>query len=149
MKKPTKGSDPPKKTQLEPNLTPNFGNLEAIPIVDYTFPIKIESAQNNSSHWAARMAKKKKLQTQLHYFWKSENPPHIKPMSTILLTRIAPRFYDDDNLATNYKIFRDFLADLLYPGLAPGRADAFFQWKYNQQKGKTREYAVNIKIYEN
>src|SRR5258708_34082503 len=67
--------------------------------------------------------------------------PHvdlIKLPCTITFVRIAPRFLDDDNLAFAFKSFRDYLSNLLIPGLRMGRADADprLRFAYAQDKAE-------------
>lgn len=60
----------------------------------------------------------------------------------ITLTRIAPRAFDDDNLAASFKALRDGVAD----GLTVDDGDPRVTWRYAQRRGKAREYAVIIEI---
>jgi hypothetical protein len=66
----------------------------------------------------------------------------------ITLARIAPRSLDEDNLLYSLKWVRDAISDNLIPGLAKGRADGDkrLEFKYNQEKGRPREYALKIEI---
>lgn len=67
----------------------------------------------------------------------------------ITMTRIAPRKLDaKENLPMSFKWFSDGLADYLKPGLAAGRADddERMQWKFEQEKGEPKQYAIRIKI---
>lgn len=66
----------------------------------------------------------------------------------VTLTRIAPREMGDDNYIHSMKYIRDQLGDLLIPGLAKGRADddKRIQWKYVQEKGQPKSYAIKITI---
>jgi hypothetical protein len=62
---------------------------------------------------------------------------------TITLTRIAPRSLDDDNLPRSFKAIRDGIADAL------GRDDRVgsgLEWKYAQEKGPPKRYAIRIEI---
>ena len=54
----------------------------------------------------------------------------------------------EDNLPSALKASKDAVADLLSPGLAPGRADGsnLIKWEFKQQKGKVREYALKIEL---
>ena len=61
----------------------------------------------------------------------------------ITLTRIAPRVLDTDNLASAMKAVRDGVADAL--GVDDGSSR--LTWRYAQEKGKTREYAVRVEIH--
>lgn len=70
----------------------------------------------------------------------------------MILTRIAPRKLDDeDNLRTALKSAKDAVADILHPGLAPGRADGLgdIEWKFEQVRGNVREYGLGIRLISN
>jgi hypothetical protein len=73
-----------------------------------------------------------------------------KPLKCeIELCRIAPRELDfHDNLRMAMKPIVDIIADWLIPGLQKGHADSDKRllWKYAQEKGKPKEYAVRIRI---
>jgi hypothetical protein len=61
----------------------------------------------------------------------------------VTLTRIAPRSLDDDNLARALKATRDGVADAL------GTDDSTrskLKWRYAQEKGPPKKYAVRIQI---
>jgi hypothetical protein len=60
----------------------------------------------------------------------------------ITLTRIAPRVLDTDNLASGLKAVRDGVADAL--GVNDGSSR--LTWRYAQERGKPREYAVRVEI---
>jgi hypothetical protein len=64
----------------------------------------------------------------------------------IKLTRVGKRTMDYDNLVTSLKSARDAVADLLVPGLKPGRADnnPGLKFFYFQENGK--EYGLKIEI---
>lgn len=73
-----------------------------------------------------------------------------KPL-LVVLTRIAPRRLDKhDTLPASMKWIADAVAEKLVPGKRVGRADAskMIEWEYAQVRGKVREYAVDIKIFE-
>lgn len=61
---------------------------------------------------------------------------------TVILTRIAPRALDDDNLQGAFKAIRDGIADKL--GVADNHPGLTFL--YAQERGKPREYAVRITL---
>jgi hypothetical protein len=60
----------------------------------------------------------------------------------ITLTRIAPRALDDDNLCSAFKAIRDGIADAFHTDDRKGR----LEWKYTQERGKPKEYAVRVEI---
>jgi hypothetical protein len=62
---------------------------------------------------------------------------------------IHPRMFDEeDNFRMSLKGCIDTIADILTPGLAPGRADADprILWDLSQRKGDPHEYALFIKM---
>jgi hypothetical protein len=73
---------------------------------------------------------------------------HNLPL-TFHLMRIAPRKFDKDNLVSSFKYIRDAIAEIIFPSLAPGRADDSNQlcWIYDQEKGNTGEYKVVVIVY--
>ena len=112
----------------------------------YTIPIKIESEGNKVEHWTKKHKRKKAIQAAIYYFAKRIA---IRPPCTVILTRIAPRRLDDeDNLRSALKMPKDVVADILHPGLAPGRADGLgdIEWKFDQIKGDVRQYALSIRL---
>lgn len=70
------------------------------------------------------------------------------PPCHVILTRIAPKQLDDDNLVSALKNARDVVSDRLKPGLAAGRADGDkdITWQYEQKKGNPKFYALKIEI---
>lgn len=106
-------------------------------------PIHIVSAMNLREHWTVRSKRTKgqriaaRLAVQAAPRFKAIQLPVV-----VTLTRIAPRQLDDDNLASGFKAIRDGVADALgtddrNPGVT---------WRYAQQKGEPREYAMTITI---
>jgi len=75
--------------------------------------------------------------------------PKPAPPCTVTLTRIAPREFDFTNLVGSCKGLEDIIADLLRPGMAPGRADgkgSGIQFEFKQEKGEPKQYAIRIEI---
>jgi len=67
---------------------------------------------------------------------------------TIKLIRISPRKLDaKENLPMAFKYVADAIADLIYPGLQPGRADDNYlmKWEYDQEKGPG---SIRIELYK-
>jgi hypothetical protein len=60
----------------------------------------------------------------------------------VTLTRLGQRRLDGDNLQGALKSVRDAVSDAL--GVDDG--DARIEWRYAQQPGATREYAVRIEV---
>ena len=61
---------------------------------------------------------------------------------TIVLTRISPRRFDDDNLRAAFKAVRDGVADWL--GVADN--DPRVTWQYRQERGQPKQHAVRIEV---
>lgn len=128
-------------------------------ILELNIPIKLISEANTGfSLRNPRMSwvrLKKRKEAQRNAIWKhwrvlwAMNPDHNIPLPCIVkLTRIAPRYLDDDNLAYTFKYARDIVADLIKPGMAKGRADAKdITFEYDQQKGLPKQYGIKIEIF--
>lgn len=59
---------------------------------------------------------------------------------------MAPRLWDETNYIYSCKGVQDSIADLLIPGLAPGRADGSkdITWVYKQEKSKIKGVRIQI-----
>ncbi len=115
-------------------------------IETYVIPIKIETEGNKIEHWSKKYLRRKKLKTAIRAF---VNGTMIRPPCIVVLTRIAPRKLDkEDNLPAAMKWAKDAVAEILIPGLVPGRADEDnrIEWRFDQMKGKVRQYALGIQI---
>lgn len=58
----------------------------------------------------------------------------------VLMTRVAPRDLDDDNLATAFKSIRDGLASAWGVDDSPAGPVV---WRYNQERG---DYAITVRV---
>jgi hypothetical protein len=119
--------------------------------IEFTIPLTknlIVSEGNRSwEHWSKK-SKRHKSQHFLIECFMNQQPDVILPC-LITLTRISPRMLDeDDNLPYSFKWYKDALADYIIPGKASGRADddKRLHWRYKQEKGKVREYALKVEI---
>lgn len=105
-------------------------------------PIMTVSESNTRGHWSKRANRAKqqrglvKLMLGRYLVKPSERPLHV------VLTRIAPRMLDDDNLRGALKATRDGIADWL--GIDDG-SDAVL-WGYAQVKGAPRTYGVRVEV---
>lgn len=109
------------------------------------------SEGNKYDHWASKYLRNQTKKEYLFAFGKELRDfcEVIQLPVQVTLTRIAPRILDYDNWVYTAKSFRDYIADLLRPGLAPGRADdneKLIMWEYLQEKGKPKHYALKIEI---
>ena len=110
-------------------------------MIEITIPIKIVSIANMRLHWAAK-ARLTKLQRLAALKAMIENAAPPQTPMTILLTRVAPRKLDSDNLSSGFKAVRDGIADWLqiddgHPGI---------DWQYKQRTGKPKEYFVEVEV---
>ena len=115
--------------------------------VQFVAPIKTISEANVMEHWTKRHKRHKQQLLVLNSFL-SKIPKSYNFPIKIIITRIAPRELDSDNLTISVKFIRDRLADFLIPNLAKGQADSDkrLEWVYNQSKGQPKEYAIKITI---
>ena len=110
-------------------------------------PIRIVSEANLREHWSKKSSRHKKqgliIRNALHSH-------RIALPCVVTLTRVAPRQLDEDNLMTALKYARDTVADIIIPGLAKGRADgdSRIEWRYGQEKGKPKYYALKIEVID-
>ena len=99
-------------------------------------PLRIESVANRREHWGdkARRAKAHRLAALAV-------PRHPLPC-VVTLIRVAPRKLDDDNLQSGFKALRDGIADRL----GVDDADPRVTWKYDQVRGRAKEYAARVRV---
>jgi hypothetical protein len=118
----------------------------------FTLPIATTNPLNNAQGFSrfatlakARVRKEQRATTrmvlQAHLRgWPSKGP------WTVTLTRIAPSAgLDSDSLPASCKAIRDGVADAL--GYSDDR-DPVFDWRYQQARGRPREYGVEVRIEE-
>lgn len=112
-----------------------------------SIPIRLRSVANLREHWTAKAKRTKQERLRItEALWAQAGKRRGPPMGriTITLTRIAPRFLDDDNLRSAFKATRDGIAAwLLVQDNHP-----LLIWEYAQRNGRPKEYAVEIGIHE-
>jgi hypothetical protein len=120
----------------------------AVGMICVQVPIKIVSESNLREHWrkVANRKREHRLMAKVPFAFK-RNPGFLMRNGlcdaiTITLTRIGPRTLDDDNLESGFKATRDGVADWL--GIDDG--DKRLTWRYDQRKGKPKEYAAEIQV---
>jgi len=111
-------------------------------IREVTLPLRLVSLTNQREHWA------KKAKRAKEHRWlalAAINRGHElleRGRFMVTFTRVAPRKLDDDNLRECCKHLRDGVADWF--GVDDG--SPMYEWRYEQEKGKPKEYAVRIRI---
>lgn len=106
--------------------------------------MKIVSVANMRLHWAAKakLVKDQRTRTRMSLAAVAKsNGVEVLPV-TVVLTRIAPRKLDGDNLQSGFKAVRDGVADWL--GVDDG--SNMIDWQYAQRSGKPGEYAVEVEV---
>ena len=103
----------------------------------FSMPIRLVSLANVREHWAKRASRAKLQRSHVKFFCPQFDLPCV-----VTITRVAPRKLDDDNLVSSAKNLRDGIADKL--GIDD--RDERVAWRYEQRKGKPREYAVDVLI---
>jgi len=102
-----------------------------------TIPLRLDSMLNLRLHWASKHRKVKALRDAAIVV-----PLGLPVPCTVIITRIAPRGLDGDNLQGACKPIRDGIADRL----DVDDRDRRVTWLYDQERGKAREYGVRISI---
>ena len=98
-------------------------------------PIATVSEANRRDHWATK-ARRAKLHRNTAW---ALCPAYPLPC-IVTITRVAPRFLDDDNLRSAGKSARDGIADRL--GVKDN--DPRVEWRYAQAKGKPAAVIVEF-----
>jgi len=111
-------------------------------LITTSLPIKLASVANLRMHWAvkAKLAKSHRTRTRASLMAEAPTPPST-PL-TVVLTRIAPRRLDSDNLASAFKACRDGVADWL--GVDDGHKD--IEWVYEQRSAGPKFYAIEVEV---
>lgn len=120
---------------------------ERRPLWFSVLPIQLYSP-NRQVHWGKRRAWNIEAETEIVKAWKEKPFTPTLPLEVYLI-RLSCFQFDYDNYVTSLKHARDTVANLLIPGLPPGKADGSNQidWHYQQYKGKSREHNLLIALY--
>lgn len=110
-------------------------------MIEAHIPIRIISVANIRSHWSVKARLTKLHRTTARVHMQGLCSPPKGPM-TIVLTRLAPRKLDTDNLASGFKATRDGIADWL--GIDDGHPD--LDWQYRQRNAGPKVYAVEVEV---
>lgn len=105
-------------------------------------PIHTVSEANRRGHWRKHAGRTKTQRMLAHRLVSVLARPALP--CTIVLTRIAPRGLDTDNLAMSVKAVRDGIADWL--GIDD--KDERVQWKCEQEKFAPHTYGVLVTVRE-
>jgi len=106
--------------------------------------MKIVSVANMRLHWAvkAKLVRDQRTRTRMSLAAVAQSSGLEMLPATVVLTRVAPRRLDGDNLQSGFKAVRDGVADWL--GIDDG--NSLEDWQYAQRSGRPGEYAVEIEV---
>ena len=104
---------------------------------EFQLPIKLVSMANARMHHFAKARIARDQRGMAKVFCPQFDVPCI-----VTITRIGPKKLDDDNLAISAKHVRDGIAAKI--GVDDG--DERYTWRYEQRKGKPKQYAVHVKL---
>lgn len=110
-----------------------------VPLV-VELPIRVQSAMNLRENWRAKWERSKKEKRVVEWLTLRQTAPSVP--CVVLLTRIGPKNLDGDNLQGGFKHIRDSLAEWI--GVDDG--DPRIEWRYSQERGKSKEYAARVTI---
>lgn len=107
--------------------------------------MSLPSLANSRNHWTHHHKITKKQRDIITRHWKATMYGYkfTTPLN-VMLVRCSPRKLDGDNLTMALKAARDTIADILIPGLAPGRADGDdrITWHYEYEKTSIQSLKV-------
>jgi hypothetical protein len=116
-----------------------------VPLV-VQLPIRTVSEANAHEHWRVRQKRAKEQRGTVAAFlraqgnmWRDFGHGYV----IVILTRIASRALDSDNLQGAMKHVRDGVADAINGG---DDRDERIEWRYAQRRGASGQYAVEIDI---
>ena len=118
--------------------------MSGVGMIEVEIDMKIVSVANMRLHWAAkaRLTKnhreraKRALEAVARFGGTDALPV------TVVLTRVAPRRLDGDNLQSGFKAVRDGVADWL--GVDDGHH--LVDWQYKQRADGPKVYRVEIEV---
>ena len=110
-------------------------------MIEVEIDMKIVSMANMRMHWAVK-AKLVKSQRQKAFNALASVAAPLPLPCTIVLTRVAPRALDGDNLQSGFKAVRDGVADWL--GVDDG--SQLVEWQYKQRADGVKNYKVEIEV---
>lgn len=111
--------------------------------------LRLVSLANQREHWRPKAARAKKQRAAAQLLVRAAlREPRGEPFHfpvAVIITRIAPRVLDDDNLAGAAKSVRDGVAD----ALGIDDRDPRVKWAVAQRKGKPREHGAEVQLIWN
>ena len=113
-------------------------------MISLLLAIRTESEANLREHWAQKAKRARTQRAIVKTMLRPLKPKIVDPGGySVVLTRIAPRPLDDDNLARSFKAIRDGIAEAI--GM-DDNVKSKLKWGYAQERGPSKQYAVRIQI---
>jgi len=115
-------------------------------MITFELPIHTVSEANKREHWAIKAKRVKEQRGMVSAKLKTilKNIDNWDLRRTVVLTRIAPRLLDDDNIRGAMKAIRDGVADVICEN--KNDRDPRITWEYKQEKRKPKEYEIRVEI---
>lgn len=108
-------------------------------------PVGTVSESNMRDHWRSRHRRSKSQKQAVQLFFTPSLGSDFTSID-IILTRQSAGILDTDNLPGSLKAIRDAVADVLIPGLAPGRADGDVRLRWIYEQKRDPEIGVRVQI---
>ena len=134
------------KKRIRANAAPPMATHVKDGILISQIPIVTVSESNTREHWSvsARRHKRQKLLVRLAL---NGHVCQLQPPYHVNIVRYSPGTLDGhDNLPTSLKYITDAIAEMLFPGLAAGRADndPRITWHFNQTRSPVHFVWIRI-----
>ena len=110
-------------------------------MIEVQIEMRVVSMANLRMHWAVKAKTVKSQRQRAFNALCGVGAPPALPV-TIVMTRVAPRPLDGDNLQAAFKAVRDGVADWL--GVDDG--DQRLDWQYCQRSAGVKVYQVEIEV---
>ena len=118
-------------------------------IGEWIVPLKTVSEANMSEHWTKAHKRHKAQKIAIKLYCNALKTHRVGPGDTIVLSRLSSRRLDYVNLVVSLKWIQDAVAEIIFPSLAPGRADDEKHgiiWHFEQEIAKKQ--AVRVQLFK-
>lgn len=107
-----------------------------------TVPVHTVSIANVREHWRSRAQRAKSHRMHAALALRIAGVAQAPKTAVIVLTRVAPKKLDSDNLQGALKSVRDGVADWLQIDDGSDR----LEWRYAQRRGAPKTYLVEVEV---
>ena len=106
-------------------------------------PIRLVSEANARGHWRRGHQRSKLQKKALAGAWLEAGCPLVDLPAVVVITRIAPRQLDSDNLSRACKALRDEVAQWFG---VDDSVQSPLSWRYEQRRGEPKEYGIHVRV---